>query len=340
MLTASVVGAAVACGGESRSRAPDDGGSGGTTGGTGVGGTGALGGTGAFGGSGARGGTGALGGTGAFGGTGGSNAGRGGTGVAGRPNIAGTGGQPMGGASGFGNAAGTGNVAGSGGAPDPCATPSLNSCDGIPFFFHKAETGECLFAGWTVCATTPGFSSLAECLMACPGSKPAVDACDDTSQCTIVDPGCCGHCDPVKATDLVASNVQRVNDVRDCPGGVACGACPDVPELERTRQYFYTKCNIGRCELVDVRETAAVKCVADENCHLRAGSGCCESCQGLGLVSLSSTQYLQEMCQNVGCDACAPNIPVDYRAACDDQQRCVVTEASAGASNSAGGAPN
>jgi len=341
VVMSSVMGTVVACGGQSQHHAGDDGGAsgrGGTTGGAARGGTSAgRGGTGAGGTNAGRGGTGA----------GGTSAGSSGIDGAGRANRAGAGGQSMGGAAGGGaagggaaggGAAGGGNAAGSGGMADRCATPTFRSCEGRPFFFHDAETGECVAAGLTECATPEGFSSLAECLMACPGSKPALDACDDTLECSVLDPGCCGHCDPVAAQDLTAVNVQRIDDARGCPGGVACGACPDVPELERTRQYFYAECKSHRCQLMDVRTTDAVDCGDGQACRLRAGAGCCEGCTGLGLVALSSTEYLKEMCQHVGCDDCAPSLPAAFEAACSDNGACIVVEAGAGSSN--GGAPN
>jgi hypothetical protein len=208
------------------------------------------------------------------------------------------------------------------------------------FYYHDAATGECISSSPRECSSSLGFRSLAECLLACPGSKPALDACDLGSDCTVVDPGCCGHCDPVSAADLTVANWQRAQDAQGCPGGVACGACAEVSELERTHQYFYADCQENRCRLVDVRETTAVSCTADAQCRLRAGAGCCEHCQGSGFVAVHHTDYLAQLCMDdLGCDDCEARIPPELHAACDEnQQRCVVVEGAAG--NASGGAPN
>jgi hypothetical protein len=154
----------------------------------------------------------------------------------------------------------------------------------------------------------------------------------------IVDPGCCGHCDPVSSTDLLGANRVRAEDARNCPGGVACGACPTISELERTRQNFFVSCGYGTCRILDVRETNATYCTTDDDCHLRLGAGCCEACNGPGLIAVANTDYLDStVCRDVSCDDCVPQIPAGFRAACGNpdfsEHQCGVLATSGGRAN-------
>jgi hypothetical protein len=99
-----------------------------------------------------------------------------------------------------------------------------------------------------------------------------------------------------------------------------------VNELERTGQYFVPVCGRGSCRVFDLRGTTATECDSDDDCSLRDGSACCEGCDGTSLVALSSTEYVDATCPNTGCHGCAPNIPAEFEAGCNDNGHCVVRQ--------------
>lgn len=262
----------------------------------------------------------------------GGSAGSGGSVASGGRSGAGGSNSSAGGASGQGgsSAGGGSSVGGSAGAPpdDGCtrATPSFRACDGPPVYFHDVTTGECLRAPPQFCPDDdkPTFATLAECLRTCSGARPASSACDVASDCIVAAPGCCGGCEPVTQEQLKAVHRDRRDALgNDCD--VACGPCPEVTEIERTGQYFVPACDAGTCSVRDLRSTSATECDSDDDCRLRDGAGCCEGCDGLGLVAISSTELLYEACpEEIACDACVPPESEDYEAACSAEGRCVV----------------
>lgn len=229
-----------------------------------------------------------------------------------------------------GSNAGGSNAGGRGGTPSDARctqpAPSFRSCDGTPFFYHEVASGECIGVEDFRCADDEAsvFDTLAECLATCRGARPAPEACDAASDCIVAQPGCCGGCDPIEQRQLRAVHRTR-RDVLGNDCDVACGACPEVAELERTRQYFVPACDNGACYVEDLRDTSATECEVDGDCTLRDGSECCEGCDGLGLVAVSNTRPIREACEEeVACDACAPPESDEYEAACNDEGRCVV----------------
>jgi hypothetical protein len=211
---------------------------------------------------------------------------------------------------------------------DKCALPApeLRSCDGSPFFYHDVATGECVPVEGSKCPYEHQgiFRSLAECLAECSSARPAANACDAVSDCIVAQPGCCGGCEPIAEEQLMAVNQTR-RDVLGNDCAVACGACNDVSEFERTGQWFVPFCGHGKCTVLDLRRTTATECDSDDDCQLRDGLNCCEGCDGLGLVALSSTEYLAAACSDgFACDPCVAPERENYVAACSDQGRCVV----------------
>jgi hypothetical protein len=218
---------------------------------------------------------------------------------------------------------GGGPLLGFAGAPaDPCATPELAACASHEtWFYYSNKTAECVRAGPGQCGS-PGFALLSECLDACPGARPALDACDHGYDCRLVEPGCCAPCEPVAPSDLVAVNWDRELDANDCNGTPSCDPCPAVPELETTRQDYIPACRAGTCTLVDLRATDATACTTDGDCMVRAGSGCCELCVAGAFVALSSTDYIAEMCGPYlaapsQCEVCLRSPTDGYSAKCD-----------------------
>jgi hypothetical protein len=233
-----------------------------------------------------------------------------------------------------GGRAGTGGSGKGGGPPkDPrCIPPASEreACDGDGFYFLSGS-GECHGSGPGQCAPDGfvGFASLAECLATCPGSKPAPSACDVASDCMLAIPGCCGGCEPVDPATYVPVHHLRSDVIEGCDA--TCGACADVTELETTGQYYVPACVNQACAVRDLREMEATECARGDECTLRLGSRCCPSCSQMGLIAVSSFDWLDEICpDDVACPDCASVPPEEFDAFCDeDAGRCFVAEITA-----------
>lgn len=251
----------------------------------------------------------------------------GGASTQGSAGTGGSSGRGIGGASGGGagiggsaGRVGPGGTAGSGGAQDRCQLPrDTRACDAGTHSFHfDAALGECVVLTSIECQNNANqFATLAECLSAC-GGEPARAACDGDLDCEIVDRLCCPACDMTSQADVEAVHRSQVPAyLQDLGCDVGCAPCPPVDELDRTRQYFVPWCFQGQCLVRDLRGTGHVGCQQDSDCRLRDGAGCCEDCDGIGFVALSSTEYLEGSCDDVDCAACDSPIPSELEATCD-----------------------
>jgi hypothetical protein len=146
-------------------------------------------------------------------------------------------------------------------------------------------------------------------------------ACSHHSDCTLASSGCCGGCEPIVASDLVAMNWDAYENRPLC--GVACGACPQPPEVDWTGEYFVARCVEENCRVVDVRDDYA-ECTTDQDCFLRDGSGCCEECNGSGYIAVSSLDFVSEQaCPEILCAACDAPPPEGLSAQCNlETRRC------------------
>lgn len=260
-------------------------------------------------------------------GSGGSVTGSGGAAAGSGGSVAGSGGSAVGSG---GSVAGSGGAGGSGGLPEQCTLPQDGGpCDGaFPMYWHDPRTGVCTPFIYGGCQGNANrFESLEECQQACQGGTPDMDACAAPGECILVQPRTCGRCDPVSAHDFVAINHTTYKQYQQAIGvmtDVACGPCLDVSEAERTSQYFAAACESGQCTVVDVRESPLTECEEDADCILRDGVGCCEGCDGTGIVAINrSADLLGMVCSDDfgGCPPCAPIIPEDIRAVCS-KGRC------------------
>jgi hypothetical protein len=224
---------------------------------------------------------------------GGSSAGQTNLNTGGAANHGGTGGITNGaGAGGASNRAGTGG-GGSGGGSSACMiAPTLTLCEVGGGFYHDPKTNECLHTAGFECVTAPNaFRTLAECLEACPSAKPGMVTCDLPIECSVVSLGCCGLCPDASITAAQSVNTSRLPDRASC-GGVACGACPPSDMNTASLQNYVPICSLGQCELEDISQTPIAECEVDGDCHLRDGADCCEQCDGVGFVALSSEALL------------------------------------------------
>jgi len=125
----------------------------------------------------------------------------------------------------------------------------------------------------------------------------------------------------VQAADLRAVNGEWYAQTSPCD--VVCGACQEVPEVDRTSEYFIARCVEQSCQLVDLRDDYA-DCTSDDDCFLRDGSSCCEECDGSDYIAVSSLAFASELaCPENICPACASPAPEGLSAQCNTEtHRC------------------
>ncbi len=258
-------------------------------------------------------------------GSSGANGSGGASGDGGTNGSAGTNGD--GGANGSAGDGGAGG--GDAGLPARCLLPSaVGNCDAlIGAYFHNPKTGVCEPFMWGGCGGNENrFPTLAACQAACHGGTPDMDACTRTSECMLTTVGCCAGCELNAGSGLVAINSQNSTDYetgKACQ--VACGACPDVDELQTTSQYFVAVCEAGACKVVDIRTTPVTECARDQDCTLRDSANCCDGCDGRGLVAVRLAANRELMCDGTeGCPPCVGVIPPEFAPRCMEG-RCTVT---------------
>ena len=231
------------------------------------------------------------------------------------------------GASGTGGTSGT-STGGSGGTeptnPDCLLQPEPGTCDAaITRYAFNARDRTCREFTYGGCGGNGNnFESIEACMSSClaPGELD-VTSCTEESVCVLSSPGCCGGCEPVARTDLIAVNAQWLDEYRaaTCNQGVACGACADY-EGAPERPWYGAKCEAGHCVVFDAR--VAATCTDSSQCRLRNGVGCCEGCGATSaqdLVAISSLETLEaEACSSAetGCPACDPQYPPGAEAVC------------------------
>ena len=195
----------------------------------------------------------------------------------------------------------------------------------MPRFFHDAATGTCQLFTYGGCdGNANRFESRGECEATC-GVVPAeLFACEVSADCQVVSPGCCGTCEPIAITDLVALNNTQASAYRavSCPPPEpTCGACPDVTADQKLAANYAARCVAGRCEMFDVRQSEYADCSDGSVCKLTSGFGCCSRCDdAVAAIREDVDPYTALACDDateiVGCDNCLPSPPPDASAVC------------------------
>lgn len=246
--------------------------------------------------------------------------------------------------------AGAGAVAGTAGyAGEACtAPPDPGPCNAyFETWYHDASTGICRPTYYGGCGGNENrYASLAECQKACFGGTPNYDSCKQASDCTLTGASCCGLCDGPNLTahsfvaysspgdpacsfalDRAAPAGGSGNLGAPNPGPGACPMCPAIPPDSGTARYFVPECIAGQCAVTDVRTSAATACKTSDECRLRRGTSCCESCDGPLIAVRNDGSFEELVCTGPipPCLACEPSEPpLGAYAACSGDGRCVI----------------
>jgi hypothetical protein len=221
--------------------------------------------------------------------------------------------------------AGTTSSAGAGGnqGGDACnAYPDSGNCEAyLERWYHDPATGLCRGFVYGGCGGNGNnYESFEACQKACPGGSPNYDACTKPTDCVVAGGGCCGICDApdLKARDLIAYNKQYAANLFLCggtagaaapPGDIACVPCLEPPADSGSLKYFVPNCVQGACVVEDIRTSSVSLCKTGQDCTLRSGNGCCESCGGSQAIAVNNTGAFQKLvCGDMlpPCAACEP----------------------------------
>jgi hypothetical protein len=146
--------------------------------------------------------------------------------------------------------------------------------------------------------------------------------CDGPGQCVAMVASCCGTCGTPDVSAFVGVNTKRVQDFhsQQCPNPVVCPAiaCPVAPP----NPGIAARCVAGKCQAFDVTKVPEFSaCGPDNDCHLRAGLGCCicgAANSGWVAVSKTGEQAISaaECAPNTACLDCLPVPPARTLASC------------------------
>jgi hypothetical protein len=242
-----------------------------------------------------------------------------------------------------GTASGGGPTAGAGGSSpggEACNAPPVSgNCDAyFQVWFHDPATGLCRPFIYGGCGGNENnYPSFEACQEACPGGSPNYDACSVPTDCMITGGGCCGICDgpDIGERDLVAYNKKYAGQLQQCafaaegaapPGDIACAPCPPLAGDTGSLKYFVPNCVQGQCVVEDIRTSSVSACKTDQECFIRNGNGCCESCGTKQSIAVSSNGgFNQLVCGELQppCAACVV-APSNETAVCGQSGHCEV----------------
>ena len=143
------------------------------------------------------------------------------------------------------------------------------------------------------------------------GNVAGLTACDAPGTCELFAKNCCGgYCDPnapLSGWQAVNSSKTSELEAQLCQGDIACPGCMSQDNLA-----YLALCRAGQCTAVDLRKDELSACKSHDECRVRWGSDCCESCgvpNAESLIAYNKNVSLeQQVCdpKSGGCPPCAP----------------------------------
>lgn len=218
-----------------------------------------------------------------------------------------------------------------GGSPggEACNAPPVSgNCDAyFEVWFHDPSTGLCRPFIYGGCGGNENnYPSFEACQQACPAGSPNYDACDVPTDCVIAGDGCCGVCDTpgIGARNLLSYNKKYTGQVQQC-ALAAEGALPRDDD-SGSLKYFVPNCVQGQCVVEDIRTSTVSACETDQDCFIRNGNGCCESCSPKRSIAISASGgFNQLVCGGLqpSCPACTV-APPNETAVCGQSGHCEI----------------
>lgn len=148
-------------------------------------------------------------------------------------------------------------------------------------------------------------------------------ACEHSYECVLRVPGCCGVCGQPTLADVEPINDAMSADFFEATCDEEEPICPDCAEMANPNLFAF--CEAGQCAEADVMTEAWNQCQINEDCVLRVGTDCCESCtlgsyDDLIAVPVGSSGLGERVCDDepAPCPPCAPTYPAEAAAICDN----------------------
>jgi hypothetical protein len=155
-------------------------------------------------------------------------------------------------------------------------------------------------------------------------------ACNGPGQCLLATATCCGPCGFPELPDYVAVHNDKAMAYYEslCPDPVAC---PDCITGYDPHLFAYCDLAAGKCVGADARTHAVSACTSADQCYLRGGASCCESCNELtqgeltALSTFADPSLVELVCNpDAPCPPCAPSYPAGAQATCGPDGHCSV----------------
>ncbi|APR81702.1 Hypothetical protein A7982_07051 [Minicystis rosea] len=132
---------------------------------------------------------------------------------------------------------------------------------------------------------------------------------------------CCGTCGQITLANQVAINKEQESAFL----GAACSVptpCPECQSSTTLDPNLFAFCDEGTCRGADIRTAPQSACTTDDDCTLRNGTACCETCLGdlgnLFAVNKSIGLSSSVCAPDKTCKDCMPSYPLQAWAICSN----------------------
>ena len=137
--------------------------------------------------------------------------------------------------------------------------------------------------------------------------------CSSNTECEVVPATCC-NCGTGPVSNYTAINSKYETQFSNHCEAVDCAPCPPTAFDPNNPVFYYVAtCRDHECVVVDLRgaQSDITACKNDNDCTLRAGTGCCPSCDGGQPVAINSTRRDELeglVCgtEPISCSECSP----------------------------------
>jgi len=152
-------------------------------------------------------------------------------------------------------------------------------------------------------------------------------ACTGPGQCVLAITNCCGPCGTPEIGDYAAVNQAQLGGYQKfvCPEETPCPAC--AAELN---PHLFAYCDAGQCVAADARTHAVSACTSSDDCYLRVGTDCCESCGPISVSQLTAVTNAMPQIEalvcapDTGCAECGSQLPPEALTLCGVSGHCEV----------------
>jgi hypothetical protein len=135
-------------------------------------------------------------------------------------------------------------------------------------------------------------------------------ACVPGDTCALIPVSPCGlGCGPIRLSDFRAINEKNAGEFRTSRPPDPCAPSACEVSFDMNVPNYVAICQQGQCAAIDIRESWLSLCTTSTDCVMRAGTGCCPTCNNQELVAFNRDAGLLQAtcpggpgsCGNAGC---------------------------------------